>query len=265
MDLEQRVNLLEQEVKLLKTEVQATLLDIQEQLLSTRFSDLRAEAGRQPQTLGVVTVGSDFEKQSATPARPANLKVVVSEPEASSRPGALASEIDLSDDEPLEPENTLAAAIHPVPSKGGRSAKAAPLPGAALAPNGSHKPAALPKPKAGAKFATDSPLDWEMMRQQTDWTIQTVRKHGPERTRRLIEAYTQSGLLSDKVSVVLQRVAAAFQPEGALAEHGTGPATKAAEQAEGIEALDKVQKLNIIRRIINGLQSSGAVQEPPHG
>jgi hypothetical protein len=108
-------------------------------------------------------------------------------------------------------------------------------------------------------------MDWETLSRQTDWTIQTVRKLGPERTRQLIEVYTQSALLSDKVSVVLQRVAAAFQPEGVLAENEKGPAKKVIERAEGNETLDKAGQRNIVLRLINYLQSSGARQEAPHG
>jgi hypothetical protein len=108
-------------------------------------------------------------------------------------------------------------------------------------------------------------MDWETMRRATDWTIQTVQEYGPERARQLIEAYQQSGYLSGKVSVALQGVAAAIQPEAAPPEDQNGPEKMAAERAEAIAALDTAQKRHIIRRIINRLQKSGARQDTSHG
>lgn len=272
MELEQRVKLLEQEVKLLKNEVQATLLDIQEQLLSTRHPGLRAEAGHQPEiaqhpsgTLAAASEASDAERQSAKPAPLAHLKVVPSVDPAPPMPPTEARSMASGNGGQSAKAAPPPGAVHGTLRKGGRSAKTAPPPKPGLAPSANHDPARLPNLRAGVETAPDSPMDWETMSRQTDWTIQTVRKLGPERTRQLIEVYTQSGLLSDEVSVILQRVAAAFQPEGVPAEDEKGPAKKAVERAEGNEALDKAGQRNIVLRLINYLQSSGARQETPHG
>ncbi len=272
MELEQRVKLLEQEVKLLKNEVQATLLDIQEQLLSTRHPGLRAEAGRQAEiaqhpsgTPAAASEASGNERQSAKPASPAPVKVVPSVDPASLMPPVEARLPASGNGGQPAKAAPPPAAVHGTPRKGGRLAKMAPVPMPGLAPGANHDPTRLPNLRTGVEAAPDSPMDWETLSRQTNWTIQTIQKLGPERTRQLIEVYTQSGLVSDKVSVILQRVAAAFQPERVLAENEKSPPKKAAERAEENGALDKAQQRNIVLRLINYLQSSGARQEAPHG
>jgi hypothetical protein len=120
-------------------------------------------------------------------------------------------------------------------------------------------------PKHDDQANTALPVDWEALSRQTDWTIQTVRKLGPERTRQLIELYTQRGLVSEGVGAILQRMAAAFQPEGVPAEDKNGPANRTTGRAGGNGALDKAQQRNIILRIIHYLQFGGAKQEAPRG
>ena len=263
MDLEQRVNLLEQEVKLLKTEVQATLLDIQEQLLSTHFSDLRAETAGEPQMRGAVAISPDFDKQSETSTPPANLKVIALEVEAAPMPSALAKQQDFAGDERLDLDEPQPAASLQESSQDRQPAKSAAAPATALGQNGNHKPEV--QPKVAEKTSPDSNRDWETLRLQTDWTIQTVRRFGPERTCQLIEVYTRSGFLSTSAGAVLKRVAGAFQPVAAPAQNMKGAEKVARAPAETIGELDQVQKRDIIRRIINRLQKVGSRQDTSHG
>jgi len=103
------------------------------------------------------------------------------------------------------------------------------------------------------------------MRQQTDWTIQSVQKFGPERTRKLIEVYTRSGFLSAGVGAVLQRVAGAFQPEDTPARSQKIPPTTASHPVHTFAALNQAQKRAIMQQIIRGLQKSSASQDSHHG
>ncbi len=246
MELEQRVKVLEQEVKLLKNEVQATLLDIQEQLLSTRSPALRTEAALQPDTPTAVYEVSSNDGRSA--------KLV---PLQAAVTGAPDNEIRSAK------SASPPSAVDGDSGNNGRPAKPALPPASRPAPITAREPAMPPNHEVKTEVGSTSPTDWDALSRQADWTIRTVRKLGPERTRQLIEVYTRGGLLSEKVSLVLQRLAAAFQSDGMPAENE--PGKKTADRDGGNGTSDKAQLRNPILRIIHHLQSMGAGKETSRG
>lgn len=270
MELEQRVKLLEQEVKLLKSEVQATLLDIQEQLLSTRFPALRADAAPQPGPATPPDQGAAFRdpapatrnaplKTAPAAARHEALDVFEADPPPAPRPSAAGY---ATRSVKLNPE---AAAARPAkPAANGKAAA-----NGKSANHGKPAAAALAEPDVAAPPA--SATDWETISRQTEWTLQTVKKIGPERTRHLIEVYAQSGLLSKEITTVMTRLTGVLPAEAPPAVAAPAPAPEPepapASPSAPAKASDpqKKEKRNIILRAINYLQNAGVRQEETGG
>jgi hypothetical protein len=176
VNLEQRIQALEREVQLLKGQIQVTLLEIQEQLLKQAYPSL---SGGDIAPNSTVTV-------AAVPPSQANSTAMV--------PVTRVRQFTLSDDEGADAVGDIQ--VKPVAINNGNG-------------NGRRQRAALIDPDESEYGSTqrlslnesvNAGRDWIELEQ---WVTQKVDKLGAQRTRNLIDLYTEQERLTRKERALL--------------------------------------------------------------